>query len=98
MAGGPGGAQELHDLRDSPRLDEVLQQRAVLAGQLKRLLGWRLRVQQWVSLNEQCPADVSLAAAQPGAVLAADHEGLGAGRQVCRLAQASGSADGAEFA
>src|SRR5258708_2911743 len=40
----------------------------------------------------------SSAAAKPCAVLAPDHEGCGSGRQVCRLAQASGGTDRAELA
>ena len=93
-----GGAQKLHDLRDAPGLDEVLQQGAVLARELERLLSRGFGVEQRVGLDPEGAADVGLAAAKPGAILAPDHEGLGAGWQLCRLAQAGGRANGAELA
>ncbi len=43
-------------------------------------------------------ADVGLAAAKPCAVLATDHERLGAGRKLRRLAQARHGAGAAELA
>jgi len=98
VAGGPRRAQELDDLRDAARLDQVLEQRAVLARELLGLLGRGLRVEDRIGLDPQRSADVGLAAAQPGAVLAADHESLGPGRKLRRFAQAGGGADGAELA
>ncbi len=98
VAGGAGRAQELHDLGHAARLDQVLEQGAVFARQLQRALGWRLRVEDRVGLDPQRPADVGLTAAQPGAVLAADHEGLGPGRQLRRLAEPGDGAHGAELA
>ena len=97
MAQGLGRAQELDDLRDASRLDEILQHRAVLAAQLGGLLGG-FAVGHGVGFDPQGAADVCLPAAQARAVLAADHERLGAGRELGGVAQAGDGADLAEMA
>ncbi len=71
----------------------VLKHGAVFTAQLDRLLG-RLAVWHGVGLDPQRAADVGLPAAQVGAVLSPDDEGLGAGGQLCGLTQAG---DGADF-
>ncbi len=87
-----GCAKELDDLRDAPRLDEVFEHGAVFPAELNRLLRG-LAVGSGVGLDPKGPADVGLAAAQVGAVLAPDDEGLGAGGKLCGLTQAGDGAD-----
>ncbi len=98
MSGRAGRAQELNQLRRAARLDEVLQEGAVLARQLDHLLARGLGVGDGVGLDEQRPADVGLAAAQPGTVLAAQHERLGAGGKLGGITQARDRTDAAVVA
>jgi len=92
VARGLGCAQELDDLRDAPGFDEVFEHGAIFAAELDRLLG-RFAVGRGVGLDPEGAADVGLAAAQVGAVFAADDEGLGAGGELCGLTQAGDGAD-----
>src|SRR5712692_6485520 len=96
MTRGLGRTQELDDLRDAPRLEQVLDHGAVFARKLDHLLSRGIRVGDRVGLDPQGAADVRLAATKAGAVLAAESKRLGAGRQLGRITQSRDGADAAK--
>ena len=77
LSRGARGAEELHDAGRAPALHEVLEDGAVLARERLLLLGG-LGLGDRLGLHPERAADVGLAAAETGAVFAADDGDLGA--------------------